>query len=60
MTTLIWLSGVLLVYALCVMLADQVGEPLSRPWLVSLWLSGALGIDGLAFAFCVWVVRNFA
>ena len=58
--TLLWMSGILLVLCLAIMLADQTGEPLSKPWLVAGWLAGALGIDGLTFAFCVWVARNFA
>lgn len=59
-TTLIWLSGILLLLALVIMLIDQTGEPLRRRWLLLSTAAGVLGLDGLTFAFCVWMIRTFA
>lgn len=59
MMSLIWLSGVLLILALAIMLIDQTGEPLERRWLLISTGSAVLGLDGLMFAFCVWMVRHF-
>ena len=59
MVTLSWLSGVLLILAFAIAIADVQGGPLQRRHLVLAGLAFILGIDGLAFVFCVWVLRMF-
>ena len=59
MITLAWISGVLLILSLTLALADTIGEPLPRRYLMLGWLAAALGLDGLTFIFCLYVVRIF-